>query len=501
MKFICFKNGKCKSYEISEAMEDNSEHDMISKYTGHIGEWNLVWVGIISLLQITFGLQTFAFPFQTVNKDFWCAGLPSTPFSSENSSLNSCVFEGDDPSLPPAKCSNFEFSHEYYGTTIIEDFNLVCDRKYLIASVETCGILGTVLASVISGWISDKYGRKPILMISLFLQVSLGTLLAFSNTLVMLMILRVLVGFATSSVFILNDVLVMELVSPKYRSAVGILNMMMICVGNVILAGAAYLERDWRNLQIMITAPWIILLLTWYCIPESPRWLLAMEKYDQLMDLLKRMSKVNHKTLPSDIREILEKSPKEVENNKELNLFKEVFSKPYFWKTVLLLLIYFTMGGIYVALSLHLVGLGGDIYLNVAVSSLVEMFVTTLTILFALKFEVGQLIMYCMLACGISLLSVNIVSESWNWGVIALAILARCLSGASNNVINSYAAKLFPTHIRNFAIGLGYFSLGVSGVVTPYIWLLEHVYELLPLTIMGIYGIAAVFLLCIIEKL
>lgn len=215
----------------------------------------------------------------------------------------------------------------------------------------------------------------------------------------------------------------MELVSPKYRSAVGILNMMMICAGNAILAGVAYFERDWRRLQVMITAPWAIILLTWYCIPESPRWLLAMEKYDQLVELMKRMAKVNHKILPNDIRDILKKTPKETADNKDLNLFKEVFSKPYFWKTALLLLIFFTMGGIYVALSLHLVGLGGDIYLNVAVSALVEMLVTSLTIAMALKFEVGQLIMYCMLVCGIALLSVNIVPESSEWGVIALAIL------------------------------------------------------------------------------
>lgn len=320
-----------------------------------------------------------------------------------------------------------------------EDFNLVCDRQSLVASVETSGLVGTVFAAIISSWISDNYGRKQILMISLFLQVFLGkiiisyhtifcdnllipgTLLAFSNSLVMLMIVRVLLGFAMTSVFLLNDVLVMELVSPKYRSAVGIMNMMMVCSGNAFLAGVAYLQRDWRKLQIFITVPWSILLLTWYCIPESPRWLLAMGKYDQLMDLTKRMAKVNHKILPDDLRDIFEKSPKEKEEN-ELNLLRELFSKRYLWKTILLLLIFFTMGGIYMSLTLHLVGLGGDIYLNTAISSTVEMLVTALTVLLALKFQAGKLIMYCMLSCGVALLLVNVVPESWDWGVIALAI-------------------------------------------------------------------------------
>lgn len=238
----------------------------------------------------------------------------------------------------------------------------------------------------------------------------------------MLMVLRGLVGFAISAVFLLNDVLVMELVSPKYRSAVGILNMMMICIGNALLAGVAYLQRDWRKLQIIVTAPWCILLLTWYCIPESPRWLLAMEKYDQLMAVMKRMAKVNGKALPNNMKDILEKSPKEIEDHNDLNLFKEIFSKPYLWKTVLLLLIFFTMGGIYIGLSLHLVGLGGDIYMNCVVSSLVEILVTSLAIFMALKLEVGKLIMYCMLACGVALLCVNVVPESSDWGVIALAI-------------------------------------------------------------------------------
>lgn len=65
MKLICCQKEKNEINNVNRPVEDDDDgHDVISKYTGHVGLWGLVWVGTISLLQINFGMQAFAFPFQ-----------------------------------------------------------------------------------------------------------------------------------------------------------------------------------------------------------------------------------------------------------------------------------------------------------------------------------------------------------------------------------------------------------------------------------------------------
>lgn len=50
-----------------------------------------------------------------------------------------------------------------------------------------------------------------------------------------------------------------------------------------------------------------IILLWCACriLPESPRWLLAMGKIDEVMEVLKEAARVNKITLPSNIDKIL----------------------------------------------------------------------------------------------------------------------------------------------------------------------------------------------------
>lgn len=87
-----------------------------------------------------------------------------------NQSDYSCemIFEGNH-----VKCYTFEFSDEI-GHTIVQDFNLVCDRKNLLATIETCLLVGCSIAPLFSGWLSDKFGRKQILMLSATVELVVG---------------------------------------------------------------------------------------------------------------------------------------------------------------------------------------------------------------------------------------------------------------------------------------------------------------------------------------
>lgn len=86
---------------------------------------------------------------------------------------------------------------------------------------------------------------------------------AFSGTLPMYMILRFIIGFASISVVNIGFVLVVELVSGKWVTIVGILAIVPMPVSYVIISGIAYLAQNWRRLQMVISSPWILLICFW----------------------------------------------------------------------------------------------------------------------------------------------------------------------------------------------------------------------------------------------
>lgn len=62
-------------------------------------------------------------------------------------------------------------------------------------------------------------------------------------------------------------------------------------VGNFSLPVIAYFERNWRNLQLITGAPWLLVIVYYWFIPESPRWLITVGKKKEAVDILTHIAK------------------------------------------------------------------------------------------------------------------------------------------------------------------------------------------------------------------
>lgn len=96
-------------------------------------------------------------------------------------------------------------------------------------------------------------------------------LLGFCTSIELYMVLRVIIGFCSMAVVVVSFVLCVELVSGKWRTIIGILNIFPVAIAYIVCAGISYYTYNWRTMQFVITSPTILLLCFWCTMPESPR--------------------------------------------------------------------------------------------------------------------------------------------------------------------------------------------------------------------------------------
>ncbi|XP_059217869.1 organic cation transporter protein isoform X2 [Stomoxys calcitrans] len=546
-----------ETIDFSQCSQDEIESvqsQRLSMFLSHISLWQSLWCCILSIFQGISACHMFTFVFHTADKDFWCArpehmqdinvsvwkNLTQTSDSCsirdiDYSSLNSTksllqYFSTPQSTWNFTQCNQFEFGDEDdKSMTLVQEFGLVCSNRQLLSVVEMCFLAGAALGSVSSGWISDKFGRKHTLMAFALVQMTFGTILAFSTSLAMYMALRAIIGFASMTVVVVSFVLVVELVSGKWRTIVGILNIVPVAVTYVLMAAIAYFIRDWRSIQLTVTLPWFAILCIWYCVPESPRWLLAKGRLDELFPIVERAARFNGITLPANYRKSLEAvvppSIKASQTSATLeadvcssiensNLKRDeldanasplvvVFSRTYVRTTCLTLVIWLCLIIIYFGLTLHLSNLGGNIYLNTAIAGIVEAISVSFSVFVVLKLGIRLNLIACMLLPGICCLAVNVVpkGDENTVYVIALAMIAKCIIGVNNAIIPIYTAMQYPTVVRNFGVGLGNLAAGVALILVPYIWLLEHIDPLLPMSVMGVCGVIGSIALALMKDI
>ena len=91
--------------------------------------------------------------------------------------------------------------------------------------------------------------------------------------------------------------------------------------------------RDWKMLQIVVSAPLFLLLLLYFVLPESPRWLIATGRYKEAKELIEKAAKMNK--VSNSLRAIWGYSL----NASNIFLQNSVVSAPLF----LLLLLFFVL--------------------------------------------------------------------------------------------------------------------------------------------------------------
>lgn len=232
---------------------------------------------------------------------------------------------------------------------------LVCQRSALIPTIASSYMAGVVITIVIMGSLSDKFGRRTIIITLSSVHILSSFITAFSNHFLMFVGIRFFVGGSIHAVWAAFFVLMAEIVPENYRTMCGGVLNFGWNIGSLIMTLMAYFIRDWQHLQLSFAVTSIFLISYFFLVPESPRWLMSRGKTQEALQALHLIALRNgiqvEKTQFQELFQIL-KSKKTDENpsqeQEKMDTFSKlktlVTNKEYMRRLILLLFPWFAVG-------------------------------------------------------------------------------------------------------------------------------------------------------------
>ncbi|CAH0399853.1 unnamed protein product [Chilo suppressalis] len=439
--------------------------DLIQKITGAFGKYQLFLCLLVFASKIPIAFHQMAIIFLAPQTPYTCDGKP-----------NVCP------------CPNPVYDRSIFNNTIISEWDLICGNRWLTSFSQTLFQLGTLLGSVFFGMASDRFGRKIPMLVAVVVQIALGIGAAFAPNYWTFSIMRLIVGITVGGTMVIGFVIVMEFMGPQYRDVVSAVYQIPFNLGHMLLPLFGYFFRDYSNFQLAISLPTLVLLSYLCLLPETPRWLIAVHRTDEAVKILERVAKVNN--LPTDnIKTEVEAYERSLKGNTlKKGTIVDLVRTPNLRKNIIVMSInWLACSYFFYGVSQYVGQLSGDVFINVAASASVTLLGTLFSI--PLLKAIGRKTI---------LLIFNFVSAFSLLLLIAVPQGAASVICASIGVVASfivfvvvylYCSELFPTVVRNAALGVSSMMARVGSMIAPFVidlklkayWLPPLVFAVMPL--------------------
>nr|XP_012420649.1 PREDICTED: solute carrier family 22 member 4 isoform X2 [Odobenus rosmarus divergens] len=378
----------------------------------------------------------------------------------------------------------WEFSQDIYLSTIVTEWSLVCEDDWKTPLTSSLFFVGVLLGSFVSGQLSDRFGRKSILFTTMAVQTGFSFLQIFSINWEMFTILFVIVGMGQISNYVVAFILGTEILGKSVRilfSTLGVCT--FFAVGYMLLPLFAYFIRDWRMLLLALTVPGVLCIPLWWFIPESPRWLISQRRFREAESIIQKAAKMNNIAAPTVIFDPMEelKLPSQ-QKVFILDLFR---TRNIATITIMSLLLWMLTSVGYFALSLNAPNLHGDAYLNCFLSALIEVPAYIVAWLLLRTLPRRYIIAGVLFLGGGVLLLIQLVPADYNLLSIGLVMLGKFGITSAFSMLYVFTAELYPTLVRNMAVGVTSMASRVGSIIAPYFVYLGAYDRVLPYIVMG----------------
>ena len=173
---------------------------------------------------------------------------------------------------------------------IKNDFTLSATMQGIVTSMVLVGAVG---GAAMGGGFTDRFGRKPVIVV-MAAMFTVGSLLSAAATAIwMLLVARLLLGVAIGVASMLTPLYLSEMSPAGKRGAIVSLNQFCITLGILASYLIDYAFSDvagsWRWMLGLGAVPGIMLGTGMAALPESPRWLAGQGRMDEAAAVLRTM--------------------------------------------------------------------------------------------------------------------------------------------------------------------------------------------------------------------
>jgi SP family arabinose:H+ symporter-like MFS transporter len=328
-------------------------------------------------------------------------------------------------------------------------------------------LVGAVIGAFGSGAITDRYGRKRVLIVvALFFALSCA-LTALADSSVMFISARLFGGLAVGAASVLSPMYVAEVSPARNRGMLVAVYQLTIVIGILCSYTINYwlhdVSNNWRWMFATGSVPSVLFFTGLFFIPESPRWLYKAGRKDESLRVLTRIG--GEEMAQTEIREIAETLSGNISTTPRGELFKPE------WRKVMLvgffLAILVQISGINTIIDYApkiLLAAGVEIknaLLQTSFLGLINFIFTFVAILFIDK--VGRRLLYLVGSMGMAvtlvLLSLSFYMKMEGiFTLVCMVLFLSFFSSCIGPVFWTLVAEIYPNRIRGKAVAFASFT-------------------------------------------
>jgi len=150
---------------------------------------------------------------------------------------------------------------------------------------------GALGGNAVAGFLSDRFGRKKVLIFTALLFAGSALLSALATDFTTFVISRIIAGVAVGMAILVAPVYIAEISPSRQRGSLVSFNQLMIVIGisasffsNYFLLNAG--DNNWRWMLGVEAVPATLYFLLLFAVPESPRWLFGRGETGRAQEIL-----------------------------------------------------------------------------------------------------------------------------------------------------------------------------------------------------------------------
>ncbi len=188
------------------------------------------------------------------------------------------------------------FFEPFFGIAkdaVVDGKNVIVANEHWSGWANSCALLGCLAGSLVTGVLSDKFGRKRLLLFAALLFAASSALTGWAGSFHQFILWRLAGGVAIGMASNLSPLYIAEIAPAQMRGRLVSLNQLAIVIGilaaqllNLVIAQkvpdaatAAMIAQSWngqfgwRWMFTLVAAPSLLFFVAALFVPESPRWL------------------------------------------------------------------------------------------------------------------------------------------------------------------------------------------------------------------------------------